>query len=285
MIATVGAGTIGTGVAQALAACDYRVLLLDHSEIQLGRALRNIRRGIRAQRLVGGAHPVPDPDEVLRRIDPTTDPDQLVRTHIVIENVTENWTIKEALYRDMAKITDPQTVFCANTSTIPITQIASATEYPDRVIGMHFMNPVPIMPAVELIRGHHTSERTIRTARRLVAGLGKHAILVEDSPGFVTNRVMMLVINEAIFILQDRVAETPQDVDRLLKTCLGRKMGPLETADLIGLDTVLFSMEELYRRFSDSKYRPCPLLRKMVSAGILGRKSGHGFYRYHQVAA
>ncbi len=285
LIATVGAGTIGTGVAQALAAANYRVLLLDRSEVQLGRALRNIRRGLRTERLLGGCTRALDPEEILRRIEPITDPKQLARTPVVIENVTENWTIKEKLYREMAKFTEPETVFCANTSTIPITRIASVTRYPDRVIGFHLTNPVPLMPAVELVRGHHTSPSTIRVARQLVSGLGKHAILVEDSPGFVTSRVMMLAINEAISLLQEGVVSTPLEADRLLKTCFGHKMGLLETADLIGLDTVLDSSEELFRSFNDDKYRPSPLLRRLVAAKLLGRKSGQGFYRYYEASS
>jgi 3-hydroxybutyryl-CoA dehydrogenase len=170
-------------------------------------------------------------------------------------------------------------VFAVNTSAISITRIASVTSRAPQVIGMHFMNPVPLKPMVEVIRGYHTSEQTIDTAKALVAAMDKECIVVNDSPGFVTNRVMMLTINEAIFMVQEQVSSVVE-IDRLFKQCFGHKMGPLETADLIGLDTILLSIEVLYESFNDSKYRPCPLLKQMVDAGLYGRKSGRGFYTY-----
>ena len=285
MVATVGAGTIGASVAEALATRGYRVLLVDRSDSQLGRALRGIRSGLRSEKLLGEPPLELDAEAVLRRIEPTQDLKQLARTSVVIENITENLATKKALYRKMAEVVEPHTLFCANTSTISITEIASWTDHPERTIGMHLMNPVPMMPMVELIRGHLTSRSTVDIARTLVASLGKQSIMINDSPGFATNRVMMLAINEAIFLLQEGVAETPQEVDRLIKTCFGYKMGPLETADLIGLDTVLHSLEQLYRSFQDDKYRPCPLLRTRVAAGTLGRKTSQGFYPYHRSGA
>jgi 3-hydroxybutyryl-CoA dehydrogenase len=197
----------------------------------------------------------------------------------VIENVTEQWAIKRELYVRLDKLCPPSTPFAVNTSAISITRVASITSRPDRVIGMHFMNPAPLMPMVEIIRGYHTSAATVEQGQALVAAMGKVSIVVNDSPGFVTNRVMMLMINEAIFLLQEGVA-TVEDVDRLFKTCFGHKMGPFETADLIGLDTVLYSLDVLYDSFKESKYRPCPLLAKMVDAGLHGRKTGTGFYDY-----
>jgi 3-hydroxybutyryl-CoA dehydrogenase len=170
-------------------------------------------------------------------------------------------------------------VFAANTSAISITRIGSFTGRPDRVLGMHFMNPVPLKPVVEVVRGHHTSQTTLDTAHRLLDQMGKEGIVVEDYPGFVSNRVLMLTINEAIWLVQDRVARA-EDVDRIFRTCFGHKMGPLETGDLIGLDTILDTLEVLYESFNDPKFRPCPLLRKMVDAGLHGRKSGSGFYPY-----
>jgi 3-hydroxybutyryl-CoA dehydrogenase len=170
-------------------------------------------------------------------------------------------------------------VLAVNTSAIPITRIAGLTSRPASVIGMHFMNPVPFKPTVEVIRGFHTSEATIAVAKGLLARMNKECVVVNDSPGFVTNRVMMLTVNEAMFLVQEQVAAVPE-VDHLFKQCFGHKMGPLETADLIGLDTVLLSIEVLYESLGDSKYRPCPLLRKMVDAGLFGRKNGRGFYEY-----
>jgi 3-hydroxybutyryl-CoA dehydrogenase len=197
----------------------------------------------------------------------------------VVENVTEKWDIKKEVYAQLDAICPERTVFAANTSAIPITRIASATKRAKNVIGMHFMNPVPMKSMVEVIRGYHTSDATIEIAKSFLAQMGKECIIVNDSPGFVSNRVLMLTINEAIFLLQERVASA-SDVDKIFKTCFGHKMGPLETADLIGLDTILLSIEVLYESFQDSKYRPCPLLKQMVEAGLYGQKSKQGFYVY-----
>ncbi len=284
-VGTIGAGTIGTGVAQSLATAGHKVVLVDVSEEKLDGSLREMRRGLRTLKLLGATADALDPTEVLGRIEPTLELSRVADASFVIENATENWDVKEAIYRELRTICGPETTFGVNTSAIPITKVGSLMERPDNVIGMHFMNPVPMKPMVEIIRGHHTSERTIERARDLVAGMGKLSIVVNDSPGFVTNRVMMLMVNEAIFLLHEGVAATAEDVDRLFKACFGHKMGPLETADLIGLDTVLYSIEVLYENLNDAKYRPCPLLRKMVSADLLGRKSGEGFYKYDQAAA
>jgi 3-hydroxybutyryl-CoA dehydrogenase len=197
----------------------------------------------------------------------------------VIENVPEKWEIKREVYPRLDALCPERTVFAVNTSCISITRVGGLTRRPERVVGMHFMNPVPLKPMVEVIRGYHTSEETLDTARRLLRQMGKDGIVVNDLPGFVSNRILMLTVNEAIFVLQDGVA-TAEQVDQLFKTCFGHKMGPLETADLIGLDTILYSIEVLYESYSDGKYRPAPLLRKMVDAGLLGRKSGKGFYDY-----
>ncbi|MDG2305444.1 MAG: 3-hydroxyacyl-CoA dehydrogenase NAD-binding domain-containing protein [Candidatus Binatia bacterium] len=284
-VGTIGAGTIGTGVAQALAMAGNEVILVDVSEEKLDRSLREMRRGLRSLKLLGVTAEVPDPKEVLGRITPTIELAKVAAASFVIENATENWAIKEAIYRELRTTCSPETTFGVNTSAIPITKIASLMDRPDNVVGMHFMNPVPMKPMVEVIRGHHTSDQTVKRARDLVAGMDKQSIVVNDSPGFVTNRVMMLTVNEAIFLLHEGVASTPEDIDRLFKTCFGHKMGPLETADLIGLDTVLYSIEMLYENLNDDKYRPCPLLRKMVSANLLGQKSGEGFYKHFQAAA
>jgi len=218
-------------------------------------------------------------DAVLRRINFTADYEQFGQTDFVIENVVEKWEVKAEVYRRLDAICPSHCVFAANTSAISITRIGSATKRPDRVLGMHFMNPVPLKAMVEVIKGYHTSQETLDRAQALLEAMGKECIVVNDMPGFVSNRVLMLTVNEAIFVVQDQVT-TAENVDRIFKTCFGHKMGPLETGDLIGLDTILLSLEVLYEAYNDTKYRPCPLLKKMVSAGLLGRKSGRGFYNY-----
>lgn len=280
-IGVIGAGVMGTGVAQALAQSGHKVLLLDVSQAILERAQAAIRQSLRFQGMLSRGAPVASLDEVLGRICFSLDDGLLADADFVIENVTEQWAIKRAVYERIDQICPERCVFAANTSAITITRIASATSRPAQVLGMHFMNPVPLKPLVEVIRGYHTSEETIATARRLLTAMGKDCVVVNDAPGFVSNRVLMLTINEAIFLVQDRVAAA-EEVDRIFKLCFGHKMGPLETADLIGLDTILASIEVLYESFSDSKYRPCPLLRQMVDAGLHGRKSGRGFYTYDE---
>jgi 3-hydroxybutyryl-CoA dehydrogenase len=286
-IGVIGAGVMGVGVAQDLAQHGRQVILIDVDEQRLAKARQEIRANLRlAGMLLRSQAPRPpaapaaeSTAAVLERIVFTTAYERLGGAGFVIENVIEKWPIKERVYKLLDAACPRECVFAANTSAISITRIASATGRPDRVIGMHFMNPVPLKSAVEVIRGFHTSDATLATALALLAALGKEGIVVGDMPGFVTNRVLMLTINEAIFVVQDRVA-SHEDVDRIFKTCFGHKMGPLETGDLIGLDTILYSLEVLYESYNDDKYRACPLLRKMVDAGLLGRKSGRGFYTY-----
>ena len=279
VIGVVGAGVMGSGVSQNLAQTGHRVILLDVSQDILEHTKSEIEENIRLQSLFTKNEKVESPDEVLRQITFSTDYQLLSNVDFVIENVTEKWEIKKQVYAQVDAICPEQCVFAANTSAIPITRLASVTRRASKVIGMHFMNPVPLKPVVEVIRGVHTSDETVETAKRLLAQMGKECIIVDDSPGFVSNRVLMLTINEAIYLLQEQVASA-EDVDTIFKTCFGHKMGPLETADLIGLDTILYSIEVLYESFNDSKYRPCPLLKKMVDAGLYGRKSGQGFYTY-----
>lgn len=279
VVGVVGAGVMGAGVAQNLAQSGYRAILVDLTQAALDGAARTIRNGVRLQGMLKRDPKAPSADEVLKRITLATDYDALAEADFVIENVTEKWDIKKEVYPKIDAICPPHCVFAANTSAIPITRIASRTNRAPQVLGIHFMNPVPMKPTVELIRGYHTSEESLSIAADLLAGMGKDYVLVNDAPGFISNRVLMLTINEAIFLLQDQVASA-EDVDRVFKSCFGHKMGPLETADLIGLDTILFSIEVLYECFNDSKYRPCPLLKKMVDAGLYGRKSGQGFYSY-----
>jgi 3-hydroxybutyryl-CoA dehydrogenase len=279
MIGVVGAGTIGTGVAQSLSQAGHKVVLVDTSAEALARARVQIGRDVRFQRLVNPGMPAHRPDEVLGRITFTQDLHDLETASVVIENVTEQWPAKEPVYRALDEICEPGCVFVVNTSCFPITDVAALTSRPAQVIGLHFMNPVPLKPVVELIPGWHTAPATMEAAQSLLASMGKTSITVQDSPGFVSNRVLMLTINEAAFCRAEGIASA-QAIDNLFRRCFGHDMGPLETADLIGVDTILHSLEVLQERFGDSKYRPCPLLRTMVSAGLLGRKSGEGFHQY-----
>lgn len=279
-IGVIGAGVMGVGVAQTLAQTQHDVVLIDINEDILEHAKGQIYQNIRLNRLF---NPPQDsnktPNEIISQITFTTDYTQCHDVDFVVENSTEKWQIKKAIYPQLDEICPPHAVFAANTSCISITRIGSVTQRPDRIVGMHFMNPVPMKPTVEVIRGYHTSEETLNTAKQFLAGMSKDCIVVNDSPGFVSNRVLMLTINEAAFLLHEGVSNA-EDVDQIFKKCFGHKMGPLETADLIGLDTILYSIEVLHNSFADSKYRPCPLLQKMVDAGLYGRKSGAGFYTY-----
>lgn len=279
VVGVVGAGVMGIGVSQNLAQTGYQVILVDISEAILEGAEQEIKKNIRFQSLFNKEKKVGSPDDILKKITFSTNYKLLDSADFVVENVTEKWDIKKEVYAQLDAICPERTVFAANTSAIPITRIASATKRAQNVIGMHFMNPVPMKSMVEVIRGYHTSDATIEIAKSFLAQMGKECIIVNDSPGFVSNRVLMLTINEAIFLLQERVASA-SDVDKIFKTCFGHKMGPLETADLIGLDTILLSIEVLYESFKDSKYRPCPLLKQMVEAGLYGQKSKQGFYVY-----
>jgi 3-hydroxybutyryl-CoA dehydrogenase len=280
-VGVIGVGVIGVGVVQDLAQNSHNVLAIDIDGAVLERAQHDLRRRIRVHHLTAGTGQPLSVADVLGHISFTTDLNLLKDRQFIIENVTEDWDAKRHVYEQIDRISDPSCVFAANTSVIPITKIAAATSRASRVIGMHFMNPVPLKPAVEVIRGYHTSDETVETATQLLSQMNKSAILVNDSPGFVSNRVLMLTINEAAFVLYEGVA-TAQKVDAIFKECFGHAMGPLETADLIGVDTILRSIEMLRSEFEDSKYRPCPLLKTMVNAGELGRKSGKGFYSYQR---
>lgn len=279
VVGVVGAGVMGVGVAQNLAQTGHQVILVDISEEILDKAKQEIRNNIRFQSFFNKSDNTPSPDSILSKIKFSTNYKLLENAEFIVENVTEKWYIKKEVYLLLDSICPVDSVLAANTSAIPITRIASVTKRPEKVIGMHFMNPVPMKPMVETIRGYHTSDKTIEIAKQFLAQMGKECIVVNDSPGFVSNRVLMLTINEAVFLLQDQVASV-EEIDRIFKGCFDHKMGPLETADLIGLDTILFSIEVLYESFNDSKYRPCPLLKKMVDAGLHGRKSREGFYVY-----
>lgn len=280
LIGVVGAGVMGSGVAQNLAQSGYHVVLIDIAEAQLEQARVQIRNNVRFSAFSRKDKSTADkPDDVLARIHFTTGYEALREAHYVIENVVEKWEAKASVYPRLDEVCPPETIYAVDTSCYSITRVGAITTRPDRVIGIHFMNPVPMKPTVEVIRGWHTSDQTIATTFELLAGMGKTGVLVNDSPGFVSNRILMLTVNEAAFTVQDQVASAAS-VDEIFRKCFGHKMGPLETADLIGLDTILYSIEVLHESFGDSKYRPCPLLKKMVDAGLLGRKSGQGFFKY-----
>jgi 3-hydroxybutyryl-CoA dehydrogenase len=218
-------------------------------------------------------------DEILGRVKFTTEYDEFQDAEIVIENITENFEAKKKVYEDLDRICSGNVLYGVNTSCILINRIASLVSRPDNVIGMHFLNPVPLKALVEVIRGPRTSDAAIERTRNFLNGLGKTLVVVNDSPGFVTNRVLMLTINESIRLVQDRVAE-PRDIDKIFKLGFEHKMGPLATADLIGLDTILNSLLVLYDSYHDPKFKPCDLLQEMVGAGLLGQKSGKGFFAY-----
>lgn len=275
----VGAGVMGVGVAQNLAQSGFDVLLVDISEEILASAQEQIRQNVRFSSLFYKKSEIPSTNDVLKRIVSSVHYELLERADFIIENTTEKWEIKREVYQKLDAICPPDCIFAANTSVLPITRLASLTKRPSQVIGTHFMNPVPVKKTVEVIRGEHTSEETIATTVGVLGKMGKECVIVQDSPGFVSNRVLMLTINEAIFLVQEKIASA-EEVDKIFRDCFGHKMGPLETADLIGLDTILFSIEALYESFNDSKYRPSPLLKKMVQAGFHGRKSSQGFYSY-----
>jgi 3-hydroxybutyryl-CoA dehydrogenase len=281
-VGVVGAGTMGRGVSQLFAEAGYGVVCVDVDPAALSSARADVERSLFLAPLTRGVRP--DVAEVIARIEFTTDLSSLSDAGYVVENVTENWEIKRELYPELDRICKPDCVFGVNTSAIPITKVGGLTGRPDRVIGTHFMNPAPMKPTVEVIRGHWTSDGTVELTTGLFETAGRSSVVVNDMSGFVTNRVMMLTVNEAMYLLQEGVS-TPADVDRLFRECFGHAMGPLETADLIGLDTVLYSLEVLYDNFADPKFRPCPYLRRLVAAGLHGRKTGAGIFEYGRPAA
>ncbi len=279
LVGVIGAGVMGRGVAQNLSQSGLKTILIDVSDEILGKAGEEIKQNLRFQVMMKKLEKPQTPESILDNIVFTTDFKLLEKCDYVIENVTEKWNVKKDVYAQLEMVCSERCIYAVNTSVIPITRIGSVTSRPGQVIGIHFMNPVPMKTMVEVIRGYHTTDETIETTKNLLSLMGKEVVLVNDSPGFVSNRVLMLTINEAIFLVQDQVAPA-EDVDKIFKGCFGHKMGPLETGDLIGLDTILYSLEALYDSFNDDKYRPSPLLKKMVDAGLHGRKSGQGFYTY-----
>jgi 3-hydroxybutyryl-CoA dehydrogenase len=279
-IMVVGAGTMGADLAFDLASHGHTVVLKDIEERALDRARKRmaqvLRLAIFSDRKRYGSVKL---DQITSHITFTTRYEGCEGVVFVVENIVEDLEAKRLVYTELGRMCAPETVYGVNTSCISITRIGSFLPRPDRAIGMHFLNPVPLKKLVEVILGHHTSKETLAKAQELLGSLGKEGVVVQDSPGFVTNRILMLTINEAAFVLQDRIAE-PEQVDRIFTEGFGHKMGPLATADLIGLDTILQSVQVLHDSFQDPKFRPCPLLVRMVDAGLLGRKSGKGFFDY-----
>lgn len=278
-VGIIGAGVMGSGLAVTLSAFGYTVLLIDKEPEVLSRAKSRIREGCRMLKLYRSDHPVPDLKTVMERIAFSTEYVGLRDARLVFENITEDWTLKSALYKNVRETIPDDVIFAANTSCIPITHIAACLKSPGRVIGTHFMNPVPLKDMVEMIGGEHTSSGTIEAMKGFLRSIGKESILVSDHPGFVANRLSHLFMNEAALLVQDH-GEIPESVDMIFKKGYGHSMGPLETADLIGIDTVVNSLEVLYNNYHDNKFRCCPLLKEMVQAGLLGRKSGQGFFKY-----
>lgn len=279
-IAVIGAGVMGTGVAHNFAQHGYKVTLVDHLESQLKKSKQLIKRNLRLYDFHGEHYRSPlTRDMISDNITFTSDLESVSKARVIIENVTEDWDIKKRLYGELKQVCSPDVLWGVNTSAVSVTRLAALLPTPQNVIGVHFMNPVPLKPMVELIRGFHTSVETITAFGEILKQLNKKYIVVNDSPGFVTNRAMMLFINEAIFMISENVAAC-DEIDILFKECFGHKMGPLQTADLIGLDTILLSLNMLYEGFNDDKFRPCFLLKKMVDGGLLGMKSGKGFYEY-----
>lgn len=277
VIAVVGAGVMGADVALTCAAFGHRVILRDIDATVLERVRRELPQKLRGYRMMGLA--LPAADEVLERIRPTLDLEELAAADWVVENIPEDERLKRELYGELGRYCGPQTRVAVNTSCLSVTRLAALLPQPERVVGAHFMNPVPLKHTVEVIEGYHTDRDTLQAIQDLLHSLGKKAVVVKDFPGFVSNRLSHLFMNEAAFLVQDGVA-APAAVDAIFRDGYGHKMGPLETADLIGLDTVVRSLEVLYQAYQDSKFRCCPLLRQLVDAGQLGRKSGRGFYDY-----
>jgi 3-hydroxybutyryl-CoA dehydrogenase len=277
-IGVVGAGTMGNGIAQVFAQSGFDVMLVDVAQPMLDRARETIRKSL-GKFVEKGKLAAADGDAALARLRVTTSLDHLVNADYIIEAIVEDIDAKRALFMSLDAIARAEAILASNTSSISITSLGAATKRPDQVLGMHFMNPVPLMPLVEMIRGQQTSNASIATASDLCRQLGKTPVEAADFPGFIANRILMPMINEAVFAVMEGVG-TPEAIDTVMKLGMNHPMGPLTLADFIGLDVCLAILDVMHDGLGDPKYRPCPLLRRMVAAGQLGRKSGQGFYSY-----
>ena len=277
-VGVIGAGTMGSGIAQVFAQSGFRVRLHDAAPAAVDRARSGIDKSL-AKFVEKGKLAAADRDAALARLEPAGSLDHLADVDYVVEAVAEQFDIKRSIFTRLDELTRPDVILTSNTSSISITALAAVTKRPDRVLGMHFMNPVPLMSLVELIRGQATADASMSVAIDLCKTLGKTPVEAADYPGFIANRILMPMINEAIFALMEGVG-TPEAIDTVMKLGMNHPMGPLALADLIGLDVCLAILQVLHDGFGDPKYRPCPLLRRMVDAGHLGRKSKRGFYTY-----
>lgn len=279
-VGVIGGGIMGSGIAQVFAQSGFEVVLIESSSLLCDKAKARIEksldRGIEKKSLKKS-----DKNKILSQILFTTDLKIFKKPILVVEAVPEVLKIKKEVFKRLDSLLPAKTILASNTSSIPIAQLATATKRPTKVIGMHFMNPVPVMPLIEIVVSAKTSKPTLKTIQQLSQQLGKTAVVAKDAPGFISNRILLPMLNEAVFCYQEKIG-TKEDIDKVMKLGMHHPMGPLELADFIGLDTLLEIQEILYKGFKDRKYRPAPLLKKMVQAGKLGKKSGEGFYRYNK---